>query len=64
MSNHSSILTRTTSGARDLFNGVPDLRGAKVAKVLQGDEDDGEYRTTIVLELANGLAFNIVIKQD
>lgn len=55
----TNIIARTHIGARDLYNGVPELLGAVVKNIIYGDE----LTTTLVLEVKNRKEYSITIKQ-
>jgi hypothetical protein len=56
----SVIITRTYSGAIDLYHGIPNLLNATVEEVTYNNEH-GEYETTLVLKDINGKLHSIII---
>jgi hypothetical protein len=59
----SVIVARTHSGGRDLYMGVPDLKGAKVVEV-ESVEDGSDYNTTLTLETTRGNTCKLIIVQE
>ena len=59
------IIARSQMGGRDLYYGVPNVKGATIEEVMKNDHGNmGRYETSLVLRLTNGNKFNIMIVQD
>lgn len=56
-----NIIARTHMGAIDLYNGVPDLKGAKIIKVHNNYNIHEDYETMLIIEDKNGTIHTLTI---
>lgn len=58
------IITRSYSGGKDLYYGIPNLNGATVIDITYKKENTEEYETNLILKTIDNKIFTITIKQD
>ena len=58
----STIITRTYSGAIDLYHGIPNLLNATIEDITY-DNTDSDYVTTLVIKDTKGNLHRIMICQ-
>jgi hypothetical protein len=58
----SNIITRSYSGARDLYNGIPNLKNSTVVDVIY-EKDSEDYKTILIFKDVKGNEHSIIIKQ-
>jgi hypothetical protein len=56
------IIARASSGAIDLYHGIPNLQGAKVVNI-EYDDKDGDLCTTLVFKDIMGKEHKIAIAE-
>lgn len=57
------IVTRSYSGGRDLYHGVPNLKDSVVSEVTT-IEEGFDYVTVLTLTRPDGYQYNIQIRQE
>lgn len=63
--NAGLIIARSQMGGKDLYYGLPNVKGATVEEVHNSDHGNmGRYETSLVLKLVDGREFTIMIVQD